>query len=347
MNYLICQDWTNTSNNHAGIKYLCNQLQTMYPSSYTSITIPDFTYTNSKYRIVTSIIFRIGQLRHKLYRHKLCHKLIKNLQTGDKIFLMEYMEKSMPMLDFAQQIKFYKPQIAIYGLVHLVPNRLTNNFPQNKQLYKWTTVVDKILTLGHSLTNYFISRGVDKSKIYTTFHYVDKYYCKKVPLQCHNDKVKVIAMGNQMRNISLLKKIVTDNPDVNFTICQGLYDMSSAFKDKKNVTLIPFVEENELRNKMAEADISLNVMADTIGSNVIVTSLAMGLAMICSDVGSIRDYCDETNTIFCNNNNITQFTNAISTISRDKKKLISMRYAAIAKSKLFTIERFEQELREL
>ena len=344
MNYLICQDWTNTSNNHAGIKYLCNQLQIRYPSSYISITIPDFAYTNSKCRIVTSIIFRIGQLRHRLYRCKLYHNLIKNLHEGDKIFLMEYMEKSMPMLDFAQQVKLYNPHITIYGLVHLVPNRLTNSFSTNEELHKWVTAVDKILTLGHSLTNYFISRGVDKSRIYTTFHYVDKYYYKSSPLQYHNNAVKVIAMGNQMRNISLLKKIVTENPDVNFTICQGLCDMSSAFKNKKNVTLIPFVKE---RDKMAEADISLNVMADTIGSNVIVTSLAMGLAMICSDVGSIRDYCDETNTIFCNNNNITQFSNAIATISRDKNKLISMRHAAREKSKLFTIERFEQELRRL
>lgn len=30
MNYLICQDWTNTSNNHAGIKYLCLQLEEKY-----------------------------------------------------------------------------------------------------------------------------------------------------------------------------------------------------------------------------------------------------------------------------------------------------------------------------
>ena len=34
MIYLICQDWSNTSNNHAGIKYLCNQIQEMYPESY-------------------------------------------------------------------------------------------------------------------------------------------------------------------------------------------------------------------------------------------------------------------------------------------------------------------------
>ena len=49
---------------------------------------------------------------------------------------------------------------------------------------------------------------------------------------------------------------------------------------------------------MANADISPNVMEDTVGSNVIVTSLAMGLAMICSNVGSIKDYCDDSNTIF-------------------------------------------------
>lgn len=46
---------------------------------------------------------------------------------------------------------------------------------------------------------------------------------------------------------------------------------------------------------MAKADLSLNVMEDTVGSNVITTSMAMGLGLIVTDVGSIRDYCDESN----------------------------------------------------
>ncbi|UVV76520.1 glycosyltransferase family 4 protein [Bacteroides fragilis] len=50
---------------------------------------------------------------------------------------------------------------------------------------------------------------------------------------------------------------------------------------------------------MNKADVSLNIMKDTIGSNVIVTSMAMGLAMVVSDVGSIRDYVDESNGLFC------------------------------------------------
>lgn len=68
MNYLICQDWINTSNNHAGIKYLCNQLQNLHPTLFTSITIPDFANINSKHHIVRSIKFRFAQLQHRLYR---------------------------------------------------------------------------------------------------------------------------------------------------------------------------------------------------------------------------------------------------------------------------------------
>ena len=39
MIYLICQEWTNTSKNHAGIKYLCNELEKRYPDIYKSICL--------------------------------------------------------------------------------------------------------------------------------------------------------------------------------------------------------------------------------------------------------------------------------------------------------------------
>jgi hypothetical protein len=57
MIYLICQDWSNTSNNHAGIKYLCNQIQEMYPESYKTFVIPAFWNDRSKspIRIIASL----------------------------------------------------------------------------------------------------------------------------------------------------------------------------------------------------------------------------------------------------------------------------------------------------
>lgn len=346
MNYLICQDWINTGNNHAGIKYLCNKLQDLYPTQFVSIVIPDFTYTASNSKIVKSLNFRYAKLRHKVYRHRLVRFLKNNLELGDKIFLMEYMEKSAPLLDVARKIKSYNPQIPVFGLVHLVPDKLNKSFPQEQQLNQWVESVDKILTLGHSLTDYFLSKGVKQYKLHTSFHYVDAYYYNSTPRR-NNDIIKVIAMGNQMRNIALLEQIVKANPNVNFIICQGICDMSSTFGDKKNVELLPFITESELRQKMKEADISLNVMTDTIGSNVIVTSLAMGLAMVCSDVGSIRDYCDDTNTIFCDNNDVSQFTCAITLISMDRERLGAMQQSAARSGKSLTIEKFAQELIDL
>ena len=67
----------------------------------------------------------------------------------------------------------------------------------------------------------------------------------------------------------------------------------------KNVRLNKFIPETELLVKMQQADVSLSVFDDTIGSNVIVTSLACGLPQVVSDVGSVRDYCSEENAIFC------------------------------------------------
>jgi glycosyltransferase involved in cell wall biosynthesis len=113
------------------------------------------------------------------------------------------------------------------------------------------------------------------------------------------------------------------------------------------VTLIPFVPEPELRLYMEHSDISLNVMQDTIGSNVIVTSLAMGLAMVCSDVGSIRDYCDEENAIFCENSSVESFSKAINLLSSNRQLLMNMKTSAQKRSLSFSIEKFHLALMNL
>lgn len=348
MIYLICQDWYNTSNNHAGIKYLCKQLEILYPDNFKTIVFPDYNsiLKNNKLsnvRLYNSIVFRYSKLRHNFFQKKVFSFLKRKITQSDKIILMEYLDKSYPMQKFAHSINNKFPNVSIYAMVHLVPEKIESNFQTQQKLNDWLKPITKILTLGHSLTEYFIGRGLEKDKIITTFHYVDNYYFNDSPIRKHK-RIKVIAMGNQMRNIILLKEIVIANPDVDFIICQGVMNMSQHFKEQKNVKLIPFVEEKLLRQYMQEADISLNVMKDTIGSNVIVTSLAMGLAMICSEVGSIKDYCDETNTIFCDNNNTEDFSNAISFLNNNLEILERMQQSAAIKAKKFSIRQFANDL---
>lgn len=343
MIYLICQDWSNTSNNHAGIKYLCNTLGKKYPNKFKSIVIPAFwdDTKSSKNRIVQKLQKIIVRYRHRLYVNGIVKKDLHSLSTDDKVILMEYMELFYPMLWFVKTLKQKFPSLAIEVMVHLVPAKLTKSFPKPHTFNAWIDPVDKIYTLGHSLSDYLVSRGTDANKIVTTFHYVDDYYYNERPVR-NNTKIQVIAMGNQMRNVKLLKAIVEANPNVNFTICQGVSDMREYFGSHKNVELIPFVEENVLRQYMQRADISLNAMEDTIGSNVIVTSLAMGLAMLCSDVGSIRDYCDEDNCIFCNS--VEDFSRALDYLNKDRDRLSCMQTSAYKKSLSLSIDHFAESI---
>ena len=105
------------------------------------------------------------------------------------------------------------------------------------------------------------------------------------------DDVKVIVMGALARDFEQIAYIVSRLPQIYFYICKGRENIDYLFSGLKNATLVGYVPEAELKHYMNDSDISLNVMKDTIGSNVICTSMATGLAMVVSDVGSIRDYC--------------------------------------------------------
>lgn len=345
MIYLLSQDWSNTSNNHAGMKYLCNQLQEKYPNDYKSIVIPDFVGANPpRNRIFRKWVYLKAKLNHAILLSCIYRKLVKTIKQGDVVVLMEYMDLLYRTKNFAYKIKSNIPGVSLYAMVHLVPGKLNRLFSSNDELQDWVRPIDKILTLGSSLTDYFVSRGIDRNIIHTTFHYVDEYYFKTSSISISSTPV-VIAMGNQMRNVKMLKEVVDNNQEVNFVICQGLQDMSDVFSNNKNVKLIPFVREEELREYMDKADISLNIMEDTIGSNVIVTSLAMGLAMICSDVGSIRDYCSNKDTLFCNT--AKDFTNAIRLLSEDKELLYSMKNNALLKYNSLKIEAFHDNFQNM
>ena len=344
MIYLICQEWYNTKDNHAGIKHLCNEMQRRYPDIYKSIVIPE--YNNGKcFNKIQKKLWKLSAcFRHRLYIRKVISILKKTLKPGDKILLTEYLWEANTQLPIAHAIKRHNASVKVFAMAHLVPSIYDKKFSDSK-LKKWVDAVDSVMTLGHSLSDYLVNRGVEKEKIFTTFHYVDlDYYHILSP---KDDDVSVIAMGNMMRNVSLLQNIVKQNSTVHFIICQGSNDMSASFEGLKNVELLPYISEAELRDYMNRASISLNVMVDTIGSNVIVTSMAMGLAMICSDVGSIRDYCDEKNTLFCDNCDENSWAEAIKVLSRDLLKLKNMQKESLLKAQQLSFGNFHCELQRI
>lgn len=347
MDYLICQDWGSTSGNHAGMKYLCEELQKRYPDVYCTYCRPYYNI-NDQHRSFFVKLLDYFKIRKQvaIYNFNLKRKLLHVLQKGDRVFLMEYPGGSIySQISYARIIKKKHPEILILGMFHLVPSLYESSFSK-KQFSKICSNIDVCLTLGHSLSEYLINKHhIRRTNIVTLFHYVDSnYYC---PINSkHSNLPIVIVMGNMKRNYKLLSQIVENTPNAHFIICQGRQDLSKYFKQMNNVELTSYIPEHDLKFLMNKADISLNVMDDTIGSNVIVTSMAMGLAMICSDVGSIRDYCGNDNAILCNNDNPKEFFEAIQLLIRNQDLLNKMKNASLSRAKRLSIEKFHYELQK-
>lgn len=342
MKYLIVQDWSSTHGNHAGMVHMCNLLLDKYPSEYIAIIndIPRNRPSNTYYKKVINHIINLYD-RYIYYPHvynELCKEMFNNLNDSDEVFLLEYLYPYVSQLSIAKKIKKIKPSVKVYALSHLTPLLFEQEFSNCREMImRWSKPINKMLTLGFSLSNYFLNCGINSNKISTGFHYVDdKYYHNDDVTRC-NSTLRVIAMGNLQRDFKMLSNIVRATPYVNWVICKGRKQVDSLFTGMKNVTLKGYMEESELREEMRLADISFNVLEDTVGSNVITTSMAMGLALVVSDVGSIRDYCNENNAIFCKNSE-SDFISALKLLSENHDLVISMKKESQKKSTSLSID---------
>lgn len=338
MKYLIVQDWQNTHGNHAGMKHMCDLLVSKYPKDYEmcvkgcpkSWKAPKTFVKKVRWHIYDKYAQRkyINNTYPKEYL-ELCQPMFAKLKDGDVVFLLEYMLPWASQYELACYMRKHFPKVKIYALSHLTCkyfDEMTASEPDLIQ--KWAQPVDKLLTLGSSLSTYFERAGIPKEKISTGFHYVDaEYYHKQTEIEVHSP-LRVIMMGALQRDYGMLSEIVKRCPNVHWIICRGRKNVGDLFPKTPNVELKGFMEEDELRHQMDIADVSLNIMEDTVGSNVITTSMAMGLAMVVSDVGSIRDYCDETNTIFCQFDK-ESFVNAIHALEGEKQRVLQMKTASV------------------
>lgn len=346
MKYLIVQDWPDTHGNHAGMLHMCNLLKARYPEDYEVIvkSSPNcFNFLDVPHlRRLRKIVRRIYEEQlYPLIYHWISRKMYARLREGDKVFLLEYMFPKYPQIQIAQKIKSQYSGVRVFGLTHLTVPTLQFYGCEPEPLAKeWQAPVDKLMTLGSSLSRVYLNCGIPQEKIFTGFHYVDLNYYRRTR-DFNNERLRVVTLGRMARNYDLLLEIVKALPDIDWHICVGNSDKGELFGGLTNVTLYGYLPEEELKQVMEASDVVLSVMKDTIGSNVITTSLALGLAQVVSDVGSIRDYCTEDDSVFCQNTK-ESFVSALQDLVSDRRKVEFMKEAAKIRSAQFSIEKVHE-----
>ena len=318
--YILPIKWANTSGNHAGMYYLANMIKENSDIDVKIISI------STKYLLFLNKI-RLGFL-YNIYCWLLSVWLKRVVTPNDAVLLMEYY---LPQIDQSIIAKKLNGKCSVYGIAHLVPSIL-NKFYTTKQIQELSQYLNRLYVLGDSLRDYFISKELDPNQVVTTFHYVDSsFYRPSNELREENHVFQVICMGNMARNYKDLETIVERLPYINFAICSGTADLESRFGKFPNVKIIGYIEEYKLRELMQSSEISLNVMEDTIGSNVITTSLACGLVVVATNVGSISNYINNGVNGFLYDS-VEDVVSIIDTLYHDRTKLRSISIKAREKA---------------
>lgn len=323
--YLFYFDWENTHGNHAGMAYLANYLNQEIPE------VRVLKLISSEFKILR--IFNFPLMVFFAFFFKLY------LKKTDKVILMELLVRSSFQDFFSCVAKKLRCKFTILGIVHLAGNHLLEIYNSETVIKNKLSSIDGVIVFGSSLKSFLVNAGI-QNNIIQTFHYVDyDYYVPgNAEVLSSGNEVSIICMGTLKRDFSVLQEIIENIPEVTFHVCMGKHDLRADFSKFTNVVLYSFLQEGELLNLMGKVDVSLSVMKDTIGSNVIVTSMACGLVQVVSDVGSIRDYCSDEDSFFCSE--VSDYCVAIRNLSSNKILLSKMKENARFNAKRFCLPNF-------
>jgi glycosyltransferase involved in cell wall biosynthesis len=249
---------------------------------------------------------------------------------------MEYFGNSWQIY-LASFLRFLHPKLKIYSIIHL-PYTILIDVHKPYNIVKYTNYCNKVFVFGSSLKRDLINGGCT-AEIVLSHHYVDVNYYKPGLKTYSTPKPTIIIMGDMMRNKELILDILCHLQylDLQVIYCGGRSGVPARIKEFKNIESYEYLSEDSLLKLMQKSDISLNVFNDTIGSNVIVTSMAVGLAIVASNVGSITDYCDNDNAILCPNDT-RAFVHAIDTLIGDVDLLKKKQEASLLKAKMYSVE---------
>jgi len=308
-------EWPGTKDNHAGMAYFAKRLKK-------DIGLPISLVCNSP-RDYKKINFSKHYAR-------------LTMPWTDCLFFKEYLSPIgiACQENVALRLRQWGVKKPMTGLMHLPESLLLKNY-KLEYIRSSLDALDHIIVYGSSLTRFLEKIGYGH-KVKETFHYVDSDYYH--PVTTKKDKIfNVIFCGFLLRNVDILKQIVEQCPKITFQICGGIADLKALFGNTVNVKLYGYLPEDELLEKLQQADASISVMEDTIGSNAIVCGLACGLPQIVSDVGSIRDYCSEENSIFCKN--VDDFVKAVQLLSQNKDLCHQMKLSARQRAEELSISK--------
>lgn len=321
--YLLYYDYCHTRGNHAGMAYLARAMQ----ASNRSIRL--IKHPEQEYRG--------GWLFAYMYALGIAAYLKFVLRRGDQVLFFEYLSGDFGYQDtIARLLRQWGCNNYFSGLVHLGGDQLMSLYKTPAAILRRLDYTDRILVFGSSLKT-FLSDSVGYRKpIVRTYHYAETtFYVPSSKPHEAGAPLQVLVLGKLKRNADQLAAIIERTKGIAyFHVCAGR-SAHASIAHFPHVRIYPALSEVDLRGLMQLSDVNLSVFYDTVGSNAVTSTLACGLVQVASHVGSIEDYGDSTNSIWCECTD--DFVNALAALAHDEQRLRKMQKSARAQAERISL----------
>lgn len=331
--FLLYYDYKHTSGNHAGMAHLARALKASNPA-IRLIRQPKQEYKGGW---VPALLYTIG----------LAIYLRVVLRPNDRVVFFEYLSGDFGFQDtITRLLRRWGVRNRFSGIVHLGGEQLLELYKTTAGIRARLDRIDQAIVFGSSLATFLRQSVGYRKQIVSTYHYADVEYYQPAPEAAHGARpLQVLFLGSLKRNMEQLADIITRTGEgVVFHVCAGgkHYPQLAALP---HVVMHAYMSEAQLRSLMQACDVNLSVFYDTVGSNAITSTLAVGLVQVASNVGSIADYGDETNSFLCDSP--AEFVQAIRLVANDRNRLESMKQHARRKAEKISLANFVSEFNAL
>lgn len=270
--------------------------------------------------------------------------IIKRLLAGkDQIFHFLYGENSYRYSGLFKNIRKNNHLIASY---HTPPTRFQEVVKHRDSLLR----LDAIAVVSTLQQNFF-SEQVGHERVFYVPHGIDTEYFKPQPSEFGSrEEIRCVCVGNHLRDYETLveaadllakttariKIIVIASPKI-----------KELLAGHQNVELHSGVADEQLLKLYQTADILLLPLLDCTANNSLLEGIACGLPVVTTDLPGVKDYVDDSCSIFAKKQNGKDLAEGVLQLVEDDSKRKMMASRSRERSLLFAWENVVSQFNDI
>jgi len=195
-------------------------------------------------------------------------------------------------------------------------------------------VYDRISVVSKVQKPFFVERGYPADRIHVILHGVDTDYftplADRKPVT-EDAPLNGLMVGDTERDHEFAATLMKSMPEgiLHLSVATRPY-LHGAYRDARNVTLLPHQSDTEMLRKYQEADLLVLPLIDSTANNALLESMACGTPVLTTRVGGTPEYVDTTCGMLVDKNKVEDWVDALSWISSNRNVLASWRKPARA-----------------